>query len=740
ILRRQAIQAVGLFDERFFIYCEDIDLSYRFQRAGWRRYFVPQAELFHYGGQGTSQIKIRSYWRHVTSFIKLFHKYGWHLDEVFRTSLTRSDPEVDLCITIVNFNSHILLDRCLSSIFRHPPQCRFKVVVVDNGSGDSSLELARDRYPQVDWVANRNNLGYARAVSQAFRLVRAGNFLLLNPDVELLEDSADQLVGFMRDHPEAGIAGAKLFYPTGGLQPSARRFYTLGSLLWRRTALGKLFPNARINREHLMADWDHNSVRLVDWLLGTSMMVRRAAVNDVGLMDERFFLYFEDVDWCYRFRRAGWSVCYVPQARMIHQHLRESAHRGLSRSKLEHLKSLIRFVAKYRGLVRAPDTPLRTAGPPAGTLNGLRIAIVHDYLTQYGGAERVLEVLHRMFPRAVIHTLVKRRHFGRTTGSLIPVDAVRTSFIQRMPGSSWGEFREYLGLLPMAIERFDFSGFDIVISNSSAWAKGAITDPHTLHICYLLSPMRFIWTWHEKTLRECPRPVRAVLRRLLRRIKDWDIMSSRRPDIIVTISREVQNRIRNFYGREASVVNPGIDCSFFTPDPAAKREDYYLVASRLKPYKRIDVMIDAFNKNGKRLMVIGDGSEGRRLRWMARGNIRFLGRVSDAVLREHYRRCRAFVFPTNEDFGLTPLEAMSCGTPVIAYGKGGARETVEDGTTGIFFEPQTPEALNLAVERFESMSFAPSRIREHATQFDEEVFMRNFKALVQREYDRFMTQ
>ncbi len=732
ILRRQAILEAGLFDERFFIYCEDIDLGYRFQRAGWRRFFIPQAEIFHYGAQGTGQIAFRSYWRHVRSFVKLFHKYNWRLDEVCRTSLAPVDQPVDLCITIVNYNSRALLDRCLASITSHAPQCRHRIIVVDNGSGDGSLDLVRERYRGVDWIANRNNLGYARAVNQAIRQVRANFFLLLNPDVEIGPGSIDELLGFMGRTPSAGIAGAKLFYPNGELQHSARRFYTLPALLWRRTFLGKLFPDARINREHLMANWDHGTEQQVDWLLGTSMLIRRSAADDVGLMDERYFLYFEDVDWCYRFHCAGWGVHYVPQSRMVHQHLRESSHRGLSRVKLEHLKSLLLFIVKHRGLVHSPaDPPRRRQRPQTGPLAGLRIAIVHDYMTQYGGAERLLEILHRCFPDAAIHTLVRKRHFRWMSGAEIPRGAVRTSFIQWMPGSAFGEFREYLGLLPAAIEAFDFDGYDIVISNSSAWAKGIITGPHTTHVCYLLSPMRFVWTWHEETLRAYPRPVRDILGRVLSRIKEWDIASSRRPDLIATVSREVQGRIRSFYRRESEVIHPGIDCTFFSPGSTA-RGDHYLVVSRLKPYKRIDVAVRAFTALGKRLVVAGDGPERRRLQRLAGPTVAFLGRISDGELRDHYRRCRALVFPTHEDFGLTPLEAQACGTPVIAYGGGGALETVVDGRTGLFFGEQTPESLAAALRRFEAMGFDQEEIRRHALQFDQAIFAGRLMEFIER--------
>jgi glycosyltransferase involved in cell wall biosynthesis len=226
--------------------------------------------------------------------------------------------------------------------------------------------------------------------------------------------------------------------------------------------------------------------------------------------------------------------------------------------------------------------------------------------------------------------------------------------------------------------------------------------------------------------------VRVVLRRILSRVKRWDIDSSRRPDVIATVSCEVQARIRAFYGRDAEVIHPGVNCGFFTPGQDSAGGDYYLVVSRLKPYKRIDIVVDAFNRSGKRLIVIGNGSEGRRLRRRARGNIRFLGRTSDDALRDHYRRCQALIFPTHEDFGLTPLEAQACGRPVIAYGRGGALETVAEGRTGIFFNEQTPQSLAAAIERFEAMQFDPAAIRSHACEFDQQIFIRNLMTFIER--------
>lgn len=356
-----------------------------------------------------------------------------------------------------------------------------------------------------------------------------------------------------------------------------------------------------------------------------------------------------------------------------------------------------------------------------------KVAIVHDYLNQYGGAERVLECLHRLYPEAPVYTVVHDP--GRMPERFRSWD-IRPSWINRLPGAR-RHYEKMIPLFPAAVEGFDLSAYDLVVSLSSAWVKGVLTGPRTLHVCVCTSPMRFAWDeYHDRLRRQANPVVRALLARALQRIRIWDVVSSSRPDIFIAISDLVARRIAKYYRRESAVVRPGIDTGLFSTDTAVPREDLYLVASRLKPYKRIDLAVAAFNRLGKRLVVAGDGPERRRLQRMAGPTVSFLGRVSDEELRDRYRRCRAFVFPTEEDYGLTPLEAMACGAPVIAFGKGGALETVVDGKTGLFFGEQTPASLAAAVGRFEAMTFDPAAIRKHAAAFDQDVFAQQLTAVI----------
>jgi len=253
----------------------------------------------------------------------------------------------EISIIVVNYNTRDLLEECLRALLSNPPACGFEVFVVDNSSRDGSRTLLARRFPQCTVIGNRRNLGFARAANQAYRMSRGEYCLVMNPDLRVLPGSVQTLWEFMESHPDVGIVFPKLYNPDGSLQYSCRTFHTIGTILLRRTPLGRLLPNSRILKDHLMTDWDHNTVREVDWALGGCMMVRREAVPDSQLFDERFFLYFEEVDLCYRMKKTPWKVIYNPEAAVIHHHLRESAGRGLNRQKFEVINSWMKFKLKH---------------------------------------------------------------------------------------------------------------------------------------------------------------------------------------------------------------------------------------------------------------------------------------------------------------------------------------------------------------------------------------------------------
>jgi GT2 family glycosyltransferase len=310
-----------------------------------------------------------------------------------------TQPEVS--IAIVSYNTRDLLRRCLATIAASGTTRAYEVIVVDNASTDGSREMVAEDYPGVCVLANGENAGYSRAVNQAIRAAAGRYVLVLNPDIEVLDGAIDALAGHLDRHSETGIAGGKLLNPDGSLQYSCRTFYTFSTLLHRRTPVGKLFPNSRVVRDHLMMDWDHDSEREVDWMLGACLMVRSEAIRDVGLMDERFFMYFEDVDWCYRMKQHGWKVVYVPAARMRHVHRRESARGGpLNARLLAHLNSMFRFFDKWNTLLYRLRRHRRVLHGAALLLTDV-LAVNAAFLVAFGLRTLAGAVLHRpVFPLA----------------------------------------------------------------------------------------------------------------------------------------------------------------------------------------------------------------------------------------------------------------------------------------------------------------------------------------------------
>jgi len=356
----------------------------------------------------------------------------------------------------------------------------------------------------------------------------------------------------------------------------------------------------------------------------------------------------------------------------------------------------------------------------------MRLALVHDYLNQYGGAERVLETLHEMYPGAPIYTSI---YDAARLPSFYREYDIRTSFMQRLPGVS-SHHQAYLPCYPVAFESFDLSGYDVVLSNSSAWCKGVVTPPETVHVCYCLTPMRWAWRYGDYVERErFGRLARLGLPAAMTALRMWDVVSSQRVDHFVAISRAVAARIRKYYRREATVIYPPVDTQRFATDQAPG--DYYLVVSRLIPYKRVDLAIEAFNRLGLPLKVVGDGRDRAALQARARGNIEFVGRVSDAEVVELVRGCRAFLFPGEEDFGIAPVEAQAAGRPVVAFGAGGALDTVLDGVTGVHFATQSVDALVAAVRRLEGLSIESAVVARHAQTFDTTAFVRQLGDFVQ---------
>lgn len=363
----------------------------------------------------------------------------------------------------------------------------------------------------------------------------------------------------------------------------------------------------------------------------------------------------------------------------------------------------------------------------------MKVAIVHDWLANMGGAERIIKIFHELFPEAPIYTCVYNEE---KMSSEFHSMNIRTTFIQKMPfGKS--KYQVYLPLMPMAFEQLNLSEYDMVISSSSSCAKGVITRSNTLHICYCHTPMRYAWDFYFEYLKGKNPIIKSLIAMQMHKIRQWDRISADRVDYFIANSQNVADRIQKHYRRDSEVIYPPVDTEFYKPRD--KDDSFYLIVSRLVPYKRVDLAVKVFNELGLALKIIGSGGAYNTLKTIAKDNIEFLGRLSDEETKDYYARCKAFIFCGEEDFGITPLEAQACGRPVIAYGKGGALETVVDGVTGLFFYEQSELALKNAVEEFEKNIhiFDKTIIRENALKFDEDNFKIKILGFINQKYEEF---
>ena len=366
-----------------------------------------------------------------------------------------------------------------------------------------------------------------------------------------------------------------------------------------------------------------------------------------------------------------------------------------------------------------------------GTYTLIKVAIVHDWLVTYAGAERLLEEVINCFPEADLFAIVD--FVPQNERGFLKDKPVKTSFIQKLPLAK-KKYRAYLPFMPLAVEQFDLSVYDIVISSSHAVAKGVITGPDQLHISYVHSPMRYAWDLQHQYLKETglDRGLKGWLaKRELHKLRMWDLRTANGVDHFLANSRFIARRIWKVYRREATVIYPPVDVDSFSL--CEQKEDFFLTASRMVPYKKIDLIAEAFSlMPDKDLYIIGDGPDFDKVKSKSGANVELLGYQPFEVLRDYMQRAKAFVFAAEEDFGIVPVEAQACGTPVIAYGKGGALETVTEGETGLFFDAQTTSSIIEAVQRFEDMKdrFIPAKIREKSLRFSKDRFKREFMSFV----------
>lgn len=361
----------------------------------------------------------------------------------------------------------------------------------------------------------------------------------------------------------------------------------------------------------------------------------------------------------------------------------------------------------------------------------MKVAIVHDWLTIYGGAESIIRILHDLFPDAPIYTTVYNR-------KNMPEDFekmdIRSSFIQKLPFAK-KKYTSYLPFMPYAFEQFDLSEYDLVISSNTSCSKGVLTGPDTLHICYCNTPMRYGWDFYHEYKQKKNPVSKFLVAWMMKGIRQWDRLSADRVDVFIANSNNVARRIKKHYRRNSAVIYPPVRTHLFQKSDV--QEDFYLVVSRLVPYKRIDLVVQAFNELKLPLKVIGNGSEYKKIAALAGPTVELLGRLEDDAVLDYMGRCKAFLFPGEEDFGITPIEAQACGKPVIAYGKGGALETVLENQTGVFFYEQSVASVAGAVKTFEKIEFNADVIRKHSEKFSEERFVNELESFIYGEYNKF---
>jgi glycosyltransferase involved in cell wall biosynthesis len=363
----------------------------------------------------------------------------------------------------------------------------------------------------------------------------------------------------------------------------------------------------------------------------------------------------------------------------------------------------------------------------------VKVALVHDWLTGMRGGERVLEEILELFPRADIHTLL---HVPGTVSPRIEARPIHTSFLQRLPRAA-ERYRWYLPLFPWAVERLCLGGYDLVISSSHCAAKAVLTDPPTAHLCYCHTPMRYAWDQFDTYFnpQRNGRLAYVAIAATMAWLRRWDRATAGRVDAFAGNSAFVAQRIERYYGRMATVVPPPVDTEFFVPAPGVAPGDYYLVVSALSPYKRTEVVIEAFNRMGRPLVVVGEGPDADRLAALAGPTVQLRGAVDAEALRRLYQGCRGLVLAAVEDAGIVPLEAMACGRPAIVLARGGAREAIDDGVTGILIEEQSPPAVARAIDRAEATAFNTEEIRSAARRYAKDRFRSRFSAFVAASLD-----
>jgi len=369
----------------------------------------------------------------------------------------------------------------------------------------------------------------------------------------------------------------------------------------------------------------------------------------------------------------------------------------------------------------------------------MKKALIHDWYYVNGGAEKVIHSFNTIWKDFEHYALVD--FLSESDRDYILNGArVNTSFIQKLPTAK-SNHRKFLQLFPYAVEQFNLNKYELILSSSASIAKGVLTNQNQLHICYCHSPMRYAWDLYHQYLEESNFGFlkRVYAKRVLHKMRTWDVINSNRVDVFIANSNYIKGRIKKIYNRDAKVIYPPVDVNNFTLE--TDKEDYYFTASRMVPYKKIDLIVKSFNKlPNKKLIVAGDGPDYKKIKAIAGPNIQLVGFLEEKELKKHISKAKAFVFAAEEDFGILPVEAQACGTPVIAYNRGGTKETIIDGKTGLLYKEQSESSIENAVMEFEKLEFNPNEVRENALRFSKERFEKEIKDFVTSEYQNFKSQ
>jgi glycosyltransferase involved in cell wall biosynthesis len=365
----------------------------------------------------------------------------------------------------------------------------------------------------------------------------------------------------------------------------------------------------------------------------------------------------------------------------------------------------------------------------------MKVAIIHYWLVGMRGGEKVIEALCEMYPQADIFTHV---YVPEKVSETIRRHRIKPTFINALPRAP-KMYKSYLPLMPLALEQLDLRGYDLIISSESGPAKGVLAPPEALHICYCHTPMRYTWNMYHEYRDGAGFPKRHLMPILAHYLRMWDATAAQRVDSFVANSATVARRIRRYYGMGATIIHPPVDTEAFSPVEPSQIGDYYLMVGELVPYKKPDIAVRAFNQMQLPLVVIGGGEMLDHIRRLAGPTVQVKGPQPFDVLKHHYSRCRALIFPGEEDFGIVPVEAMASGRPVLAFGKGGALETVKAGLSGLFFERQTVDDISTAVTRISEIDFDSGKIAAHAAHFSRQIFLRKMRAHIEDQLKRKTT-